>query len=575
MANVIFKRGLQANLPNQVEDGVFYLTTDTNRLYIGQSNGTSVDKKLLNQTVQIVPTLAKLAEISSGWGASASQHINDFYYVTEKNIFAVYTGTGENSGWQQINPDTDTTISSVGIAASSSTTNNVQATVTVTDSNSTTYSGSVHFVGDGTAHVSVDAGGNIKILGDSYSLQAPTISADNKTATVTLHNSDNIAAHDSSLILESGNVNTLAFSTTGNKVILTSQNTNLAGANASVGVTANNGTLSVSVTDSDSNQKTGSASRVGVVLNDGTFAPITSSADGTSTGALYSKAEIDSKLAGLDGMTYKGTVGTSGGATVSSLPTSNVKNGDTYVVITKNLTTATLGDNLTFDAGTSAVLSSTGTRIGDMFIAKGTENSSGIITSNLTWTYIPAGNEELSGVTYRAVVDTATHAISLWNGDDDTISKHVLVAGTDVALSSAKSSDNGRTDNVLTTTINHATITTTTPTAATTASNGTSSFTAIKELTISNGHVTAITTDTFTPVTYDLDGAAVSSDSHTFSNTTNTGTNGLDVTIRLKNSEEDYSAHDAVFNLTSSSIKLTADANDATKVVMNLEWGAF
>ena len=47
MANVIFKRGLQSNLPaaGSVEDGVFYLTTDTNRLYVGVTNSNSVVEK--------------------------------------------------------------------------------------------------------------------------------------------------------------------------------------------------------------------------------------------------------------------------------------------------------------------------------------------------------------------------------------------------------------------------------------------------------------------------------------------------------------------------------------------------
>lgn len=37
--NVLFKRGLHSNLPatTAAQDGVFYLTTDTNRLYVGLS----------------------------------------------------------------------------------------------------------------------------------------------------------------------------------------------------------------------------------------------------------------------------------------------------------------------------------------------------------------------------------------------------------------------------------------------------------------------------------------------------------------------------------------------------------
>jgi len=41
-----------------------------------------------------------------------------------------------------------------------------------------------------------------------------------------------------------------------------------------------------------------------------------SSTSGKTQGAIYSKAEIDSMLAGLDGMTYKGVINES-----TSLPT--------------------------------------------------------------------------------------------------------------------------------------------------------------------------------------------------------------------------------------------------------------
>jgi hypothetical protein len=47
--NLFFKRGSQANLNNITAsiDGAFYLTTDTNRLYIGNGGVPA----LLNQTV--------------------------------------------------------------------------------------------------------------------------------------------------------------------------------------------------------------------------------------------------------------------------------------------------------------------------------------------------------------------------------------------------------------------------------------------------------------------------------------------------------------------------------------------
>lgn len=565
MANIKFKRGLQADLPAVVEDGVFYLTTDTNRLYVGQpvSGSNTVERKLLNQTVQIIGSLAELTAMANSW-TNKDSHVNDFYYITDDNVLAVYTGVdkNKNGGWVQINPDTNTTTKSIDVSASSSTTNDVTMTVTSTDTNDTEKSDSIHFTGEGTAHVSVDADGNIKITGDSYSLSAPTVTNDKKTATVTLTDSDGVAAHNSTLILESGDLNTLTLDNSGNKIVFNSHNTNLDGANAKVELSANNGSVTVGVTDSDSNKKSATLDKVGVVLNDGTYAPLTTAGSTASAGALYSKAEIDSLLNGLDGMTYKGTIGnSSSGATLTALPTVNVKNGDTYVIISNGLTSANF-TGATFETATQTELAK-GTNIGDMFIAKGTE-SNGAIGDDLTWTYIPSGNDSAAEYTYKAVVDAANNIIEIQNENDSTVSKLALVAGTNIALSSARGSYNGRDNNVLTTTINHATITTSNPAPVANLSNGASSFTAIKELTINNGHVTAITTDTFTPVTYDLQNAE----------STKIADNDINLAIKLKDSN-DTQKTSSIFNLHSSSLKITPDSTGSNRIGIDLEWGTF
>jgi hypothetical protein len=112
MANILFKRGLQSALPKTAQDGVFYLTTDTNRLYVGQSDSSA--PVLLNQTVQIVPDVSYLPGKSNN--INGIKTTNDFYYCAEENILAVYTGTE----WKQINPDhnDNDTIKVTGITVS-------------------------------------------------------------------------------------------------------------------------------------------------------------------------------------------------------------------------------------------------------------------------------------------------------------------------------------------------------------------------------------------------------------------------------------------------------------------------
>ena len=62
MANVKFKRGSQASLNTLIQggvfdDGCFYLTSDTDRLYVAQSANELVE---LNKSITVVSSIAKL-----------------------------------------------------------------------------------------------------------------------------------------------------------------------------------------------------------------------------------------------------------------------------------------------------------------------------------------------------------------------------------------------------------------------------------------------------------------------------------------------------------------------------------
>ena len=108
--NVYFKRGTQSALDTLITSnassaqgvfkaGAFYLTEDTNRLYFAQANNKLVE---LNQFIHIVPTGETLPDSTTNPNLKAG----DFYYWTDNNILAVYTGLGDTNGWIQINPDT-------------------------------------------------------------------------------------------------------------------------------------------------------------------------------------------------------------------------------------------------------------------------------------------------------------------------------------------------------------------------------------------------------------------------------------------------------------------------------------
>ena len=101
MANIAFKRGLAANLPSSAADGVFYLTTDSHRLYVGQ--GTSLVE--LNRYI---------LEVNDTSALPTAPHEGDFVWVKSGNMLLVCTdpvNTTSIKRWTQINsPDTNDTI---------------------------------------------------------------------------------------------------------------------------------------------------------------------------------------------------------------------------------------------------------------------------------------------------------------------------------------------------------------------------------------------------------------------------------------------------------------------------------
>ena len=95
--NVMFKKGLQSSLATIQAEGkvvqdAFYLTTDTNRLYIGKSTNLVVP---VSDAIHVVNTLP----------TDTTNLAGSIYYISTSNILAIRKE--DNSGWVQINPDTD------------------------------------------------------------------------------------------------------------------------------------------------------------------------------------------------------------------------------------------------------------------------------------------------------------------------------------------------------------------------------------------------------------------------------------------------------------------------------------
>lgn len=122
MANVMFKRGTQSRFNNlsTYQDGCFYLTTDSHRLYIGTGNNKA---DLVSQSVITYPNWAAIEALSNSSSSSYAPGLcseGQFYYAKAENILCTYS----NGKWIQINPDHnddhDTYVKSVSVAKNAS-----------------------------------------------------------------------------------------------------------------------------------------------------------------------------------------------------------------------------------------------------------------------------------------------------------------------------------------------------------------------------------------------------------------------------------------------------------------------
>lgn len=117
MANIMFKRGTQTGFNNLTtyQDGCFYLTTDSHRLYVGTGNNKA---DLVSQSVITYPNWAAIEALSNKSSSSYAPGLcseGQFYYAKAENILCTYS----EGKWVQINPDHnddhDTYVKSVSV----------------------------------------------------------------------------------------------------------------------------------------------------------------------------------------------------------------------------------------------------------------------------------------------------------------------------------------------------------------------------------------------------------------------------------------------------------------------------
>lgn len=536
-------------------EGAFYLTSDTNRLYVGTTVGSKVIPEPVNEGVITVATTTDLPT-----EGLASNIPGQFYYVDDISALCVYS----KGKWIQINPDT--TIKSDDFSvAKDETEKKVTVTNIITDSTDKEYRGSFEIIEGAGITLSTD-GKTITISSSGTGGVVLTLTTvqgtDNKSAKLNQHsvvtaaNGDKTETDDT-VVIKAGNeiesviagekeitINAkkqtlkategLVFSNaTGKGFNLTAEHRN--------GDTSTSNTLDPTITIG----KEGSKSEAIHFVNGNADLDVYTVAQADAKIA----EEIGKKIATADAMTFKGTVG----GTAGSLPSiTECSNGDTYKVA-GTLEAADLA-KITGKNGT--------VKVGDLLIASGAEDeTTGKLKAGASFIHVPSGNE------YETKVNLVTNGIEI----TDNAEKATILGGIKVAAGTQISVADTEAGNVKTVTVNHGEITTATEKATSTEygtladNKRTKTITAIKSIEVDNGHVTKIVTAEET-----IDDTDVALKQITQTATDVTANKEVKVATTVIDSKDRSKTGN--FNFKSDTIKLAADG---ASMSMNLVWGSF
>lgn len=554
MANVGFKRGPQANLEalvtnNKVIDGVFYLTSDTNRLYIGK--GTNK----LSPVNEGIITVANVADLDT---LDATHKIaGAFCYVTGGNILCVYNGTK----WIQINSvikntelqnvlSTDTDGIAVSTVVKQSEGADVQdvfhikgtGTITASVQNKIiTLHGSEHTYAIDAEDPSLtqDTNGNVEVaLKTNLKMDGSTTASSTAEHNITLKSSDGSIKY--TVDNDNNVIDLKGFIVSDNSLTAEALKDSATGFN--VKLTGGQKTSTAHI-DPQVEIKVGSGSPKTVATSKFT--------DGKASLALdvYTTAEVDNFFKSYNAMVYRGTVGTDS----KVLPTNDVLIGDAYLAAAAY----TFGGK-SYAAGTLFVAASAGDKAtsGDALGEDGYVN----------WTMV-TGSTADTLYKLEDYTEGSAHGFVLKeaNGAQQEQGK-VLIASTDKDGNGIQISGDGTANTAVKINIGHKnTAFTPAPDNVAPANN---SIVYISEISRDNyGHITGYTTKTAN--------TQVAITKNEYAATADSSKTKADVksTIILKqggNSQEIKG--EGTFSIGSSSLEINASGSS---VSMDLVWGSF
>lgn len=404
MANVLkdakvgFLTGAQSSIDTMLSKGAnagakhgyFYLTKDSHRLYVGNSDGSI---SAVNEGVQTVTYLGDLPTLQTA--ADKVAYTGRFFYVQYKdstagqvdsniaNILCVYNG----SAWVQINANTDTHINS-----NTYTTSTAGATATITNAIGSTDGGSVtgkfDIVTAGGLKIAKTAGAtnSITLTGDKFTLAA----GDGATGEVKLNLTSANGQAGSSVTLKA-DPNTTVLTRKENVITISGR------VNASLAI-ANTEKTGFTVTVKDNQGKTVTGSYDPIIKYGSKAQSSTKLVNGVFNINAYNKEEIDQLMRDLNAMEYRGTVGANGTAATAWAELLKLPQKIGYTYLFSSPITVNNAEHTT---GTLAIARGTEYTAADL--AAGTITKAELVgtinPATLTWDFVESTND--TDTTYK------------------------------------------------------------------------------------------------------------------------------------------------------------------------------
>lgn len=461
-----FLRGSQANLNTLIANeeiipGAFYLVEGADgsyrsNLYYGHSTS---ELHNLNFKIDIVQAVASLPATPTG---------HEFYYAINENVFAYYDMATKT--WKQINPDTNTHIEEL-LTTYTTATGGVKATITAKVPNLANTETSFEYNTDillknGTNITLAKENDGIKINAAAYTLGAThtknaTDASIIDSATIQLKKDNNV---DTSVKLIPGTAIKLGQS--GNDITINVDETAINGISdvefsspkrIESGDNKNDGGLLIEIFTPSSYEDADKPvpaieAQLPLSIKYGVGEEKTTAHLSEGKFVLdnvYTAAEINEKLQGLNGLEYKGVIATQTAYDTEAAKTT-IEIGDTWKISENGITVAIK------DGSTKAVTKN------DLIIANGTEDPvTGYIKSGtLYWDIVEVDNEdtvysfEMTENGFKVIESTnpeaSAFALDFEAADTDAVNVTVDKTNKKVAVSHKTVTATGSTSNAFT-----------------------------------------------------------------------------------------------------------------------------